>query len=70
MCFGTQPTTPIADNVNGACSAWGAQMNTSMDAFGMTAAGEFSLAVTDCGKYLNGVGLGTRYEGKSITARS
>lgn len=35
-----------------------------MTAFGMTGAGEFSLAVTDCGKYLNGVNLGTRYEGE------
>jgi len=34
-----------------------------MTAFGITAAGEFSLAITDCGKYLNGVNLGTRYEG-------
>lgn len=28
-----------------------------------TMVGEFSLATNDCGKYLNGVGLGTRYEG-------
>jgi len=38
-------------------------MNQSMTAFGLTSAGEFSNAVTDCGKWLNGVGLGTRYEG-------
>jgi hypothetical protein len=34
-----------------------------MGAFGLTAAGEFSNAVTDCGLWLNGVNLGTRYEG-------
>lgn len=34
-----------------------------MASFGLTAAGEFSNAVTDCGLYLNGVSLGTRYEG-------
>ena len=34
-----------------------------MAAFGLTTAGEFSNAVTDCGLFLNGVGLGTRYEG-------
>lgn len=34
-----------------------------MAAFGLTAAGEFSNAVTDCGLYVNGVNLGTRYEG-------
>lgn len=38
-------------------------MNTSMSAFGMTAAGEFSLATNDCGLFVNGVNLGTRYEG-------
>ncbi|TCD63289.1 hypothetical protein EIP91_005701 [Steccherinum ochraceum] len=31
--------------------------------FGLTVAGEFSLAINDCGLYVNGVGLGTRYEG-------
>jgi len=34
-----------------------------MGAFGLTGAGEFSNAVTDCGLWVNGVGLGTRYEG-------
>jgi hypothetical protein len=34
-----------------------------MSAFGLTAAGEFSNAINDCGLYVNGVGLGTRYEG-------
>ena len=38
-------------------------MNTSMAAFGLNTAGEFSNAVTDCGKWVNGVDLGTRYEG-------
>ena len=34
-----------------------------MSNFGLTTAGEWSNAVTDCGLYLNGVNLGTRYEG-------
>lgn len=38
-------------------------VNQSMSAFGLTAAGEFSNAINDCGLYVNGVGLGTRYEG-------
>jgi len=58
----TYATTP--------CSAWGAEMNTSMGAFGLTAAGEFSNAVTDCGLWVNGVGLGTRYEGNYTAAPS
>jgi glucan 1,3-beta-glucosidase len=34
-----------------------------MASFGLSVAGEFSNAVTDCGLWLNGVDLGTRYEG-------
>jgi glucan 1,3-beta-glucosidase len=34
-----------------------------MASFGLSMAGEFSNAVTDCGLWLNGVDLGTRYEG-------
>ena len=36
---------------------------SSRSDFGVTIAGEFSNAVNDCGLYVNGVGLGTRYEG-------
>jgi len=45
------------------CSTWGAEFNTSMSAFGLTVAGEFSNAVNDCGLWVNGVGEGTRFEG-------
>ena len=31
-------------------------------------AGEWSLAINDCGQYLNGVNLGTRYEGDFVEA--
>jgi len=34
-----------------------------MSAFGLTAAGEFSNAVNDCALYLNGVGIGSRFDG-------
>jgi hypothetical protein len=63
VCFGGQSSKPISSYANTPCSSWGSAMNDSMSAFGMTAAGEFSNAVTDCGKWLNGVNLGTRYEG-------
>jgi len=36
---------------------------TSQSSFGLTAAGEWSFAINDCGEYVNGVGIGTRYEG-------
>ena len=63
LCFGAQSANPVSSFVNTPCSAWGATMNTSMSAFGLSAAGEFSLAINDCGLYVNGVNLGTRYEG-------
>lgn len=38
-------------------------MNDSMNAFGLTGAGEFSLASNDCGLWVNGVFNGSRYDG-------
>jgi glucan 1,3-beta-glucosidase len=63
LCFGGQSAATIDTYANTPCTAWGALMNTSMAAFGLTAAGEWSNAVTDCGQWVNGVNLGTRYEG-------
>ncbi|KAK1226753.1 hypothetical protein PQX77_010263, partial [Marasmius sp. AFHP31] len=45
------------------CRVWGREFNQSMYDFGLTIGGEWSLAVNDCGLWLNGVGKGTRYEG-------
>ncbi|KAG2218194.1 hypothetical protein INT45_006829 [Circinella minor] len=44
------------------CHGWRAILNDSMKNAAPTMVGEFSIATNDCGKYLNGVGLGTRYE--------
>lgn len=66
FAFGDQSTAPIASYAPQACSVWGPLINGSMAAVGMTVAGEFSLATNDCGLYVNGVGLGTRYEASFI----
>ncbi|KZT27908.1 glycoside hydrolase family 5 protein [Neolentinus lepideus HHB14362 ss-1] len=63
ICFAGQSAAPMSSYNNTPCVAWGSNMNTSMSAFGLTAAGEWSNAVTDCGKWLNGVGEGARYDG-------
>ena len=63
LCFSTQSSASLQSFIQTPCSAWASGMNTSMSAFGLSAAGEFSNAVNDCGLYVNGVGLGTRYEG-------
>ncbi|KAI7849415.1 glycoside hydrolase superfamily [Circinella umbellata] len=48
------------------CVAWQRDLENSMRDNGPTMVGEFSAATNDCGKYLNGVRLGTRYEGNLI----
>lgn len=63
LCFNGQSSAPMSTYAQTPCTTWGGLVNTSMAAFGLTTAGEFSNAVTDCGLFLNGVGLGTRYEG-------
>ncbi|KAF9483864.1 exo-beta-1,3-glucanase [Pholiota conissans] len=63
LCFNDQSSNPMSSYATTPCSAWGAIVNASSASFGLTNAGEFSNAVTDCGLYLNGVNLGTRYEG-------
>ncbi|TFK51805.1 glycoside hydrolase family 5 protein [Heliocybe sulcata] len=66
ICFGGQSNAPISSYADTPCKTWGSNMNTSMSAFGLTAAGEWSNAVTDCGKWLNGVGQGARYDGSFV----
>ncbi|KAH9484136.1 putative glucan 1,3-beta-glucosidase D [Psilocybe cubensis] len=63
LCFGPQSNAAMSTYALTPCQRWGSAVNNSMAAFGHTNAGEFSNAVTDCGLFLNGVGLGTRYEG-------
>lgn len=63
LCFNTQSDSPMSTYSRTPCTSWGRNVNASMAGFGLTNAGEFSNAVTDCGWLLNGVGDGTRYEG-------
>lgn len=54
------------DKVNFACGAWTQQALRSQNTatgFGPTLCGEWSQAETDCAKYLNNVGVGSRWEG-------
>lgn len=48
------------------CRAHQARMTNSLTNFGITGAGEWSLAINDCGLNVNGVGLGTRFEGTYV----
>ncbi|KAI0093572.1 glycoside hydrolase superfamily [Irpex rosettiformis] len=63
VCFNGQSTDGYDTRATQPCTSWGANQNQSMASNGLTAAGEFSNAINDCGLYVNGVNLGTRYEG-------
>ncbi|KAF8630431.1 hypothetical protein AX15_002978, partial [Amanita polypyramis BW_CC] len=63
VCFGIQSDAPIGAFAQTPCNQWADVVNASMGGFGLTTAGEFSNAINDCGLYVNGVNIGTRYEG-------
>ncbi|KAK3073587.1 hypothetical protein LTR53_004686 [Teratosphaeriaceae sp. CCFEE 6253] len=54
------------DKIKFACEGWTQQATRSMNTatgFGPTLCGEWSQADTDCARYLNNVGVGSRWEG-------
>ncbi|KAG8916640.1 hypothetical protein FRC01_002945 [Tulasnella sp. 417] len=63
LMFSAPDRTPLASQVRKPCTQWAATQNTSWNNFGFTLAGEFSLGANDCGRWINGVGQGTRWEG-------
>ncbi|KAI0647238.1 glycoside hydrolase [Trametes meyenii] len=69
ICFNGQSADGYDKRVAAgqACKTWAAGQNDSMTAFGMTHVGEWSLAINDCGQWVNGVNLGARFDG-SFTA--
>ncbi|KAI0780739.1 glycoside hydrolase [Trametes elegans] len=71
ICFGGQSADGYDVRVKDGtpCKTWASGQNDSMTAFGMTHVGEWSLAINDCGQWVNGVNLGARYDG-SFTSES
>ncbi|KIM27156.1 glycoside hydrolase family 5 protein [Serendipita vermifera MAFF 305830] len=63
LVFGTVTAGEPAAFATAPCERWSADFGTSASSFGITAAGEWSYAINDCGLYVNAVGKGTRYEG-------
>jgi len=61
--FGTPRADPMSAQVRTPCDEWAGAVAASTSAFGLSNAGEFSNAVTDCALFLNGVGEGSRYDG-------
>ncbi|KAF9108672.1 hypothetical protein BGX27_008256 [Mortierella sp. AM989] len=52
-----------AEQVNLPCKIWSKDLQRSSLNFGPTVVGEFSSAANDCATYLNGVGVGYRWDG-------
>ena len=63
LVFGSFAAGEPSDFSSSPCGDWSSRFGGSMSAFGITAAGEWSHAINDCGLYVNAVGRGTRYEG-------
>ncbi|KAF9438252.1 hypothetical protein BGZ76_008985 [Entomortierella beljakovae] len=51
------------DQTNFSCDVWSKNLQRSTLKFGPTVVGEFSSATNDCATYLNGVGVGYRWDG-------
>lgn len=54
---------PLANYLPRPCSRWGADINTTQSTFGVITAGEWSVAVNDCGLFVDGVGKPVAYGG-------
>ncbi|KAG8764321.1 hypothetical protein FRC15_007690, partial [Serendipita sp. 397] len=63
LVFQDQIQQPVTAFPTVPCESWSANTEASLNAFGLTGAGEWSFAINDCGLYVNAVGMGTRYEG-------
>ncbi|CAH7686391.1 glycoside hydrolase superfamily [Phakopsora pachyrhizi] len=63
VCFGPQMTDNLLKNPLGVCNRWGARVSQTMEGFGLSISAEWSLALNDCGLYVNNIGWGSRFEG-------
>ncbi|MBW0491672.1 hypothetical protein O181_031387 [Austropuccinia psidii MF-1] len=68
FCFQGQNTDTVAANSVKPCQQWAGTLNTTISNFGVGVVGEFSLAINDCGLFVNNVGYGERFEGTFPTA--
>jgi len=63
FAFDGANTDPLASYVPKPCSRWGADINNTQSTFGVITAGEWSVAVNDCGLFVTGVGEPVAYGG-------
>ncbi len=63
MVFVDQPQGTLSSIVRQACGWWARTTNNTSIQYGVNVAGEWSAATNDCGKWINSVGSGSRYDG-------
>ncbi|BGP04006.1 hypothetical protein NBRC10513v2_007747 [Rhodotorula toruloides] len=63
LCFSEPNDWGLSYQASLPCNYWAQNMNISTNTFGVTMGGEWSLAINDCGKWINNVGNGYRYDG-------
>lgn len=68
FAFENMDRSPLSDQIDKPCRSWAAETNNSWTDFGVSVAGEFSLAINDCGLWVNGIGAGTRWEGTLVSS--
>ena len=55
FAFDGANNNPLASYVSQPCSRWGQDINTTQSTFGVISAGEWAVAINDCGLYVTGV---------------
>ncbi|GAA95847.1 glycoside hydrolase family 5 protein [Mixia osmundae IAM 14324] len=63
LAFSNLQNNPLQYEATVPCQQWAAGLTASNEAFGLSIAGEYSLAINDCGKWVNNVGFGSRLDG-------
>ena len=63
LCFGPQNNDPWDVQIMKPCQQYAPLTDQARAVMGVTMGGETSLAINDCGLFLNGVGDGARYDG-------
>lgn len=70
FAFDKQSNDSLGYNSYKPCTYWAKGFNQTNTDFGFNFAGEYSLAVNDCGLWLNNIGVGSRYDGTYPTANA
>ncbi|KAG0149057.1 hypothetical protein CROQUDRAFT_669529 [Cronartium quercuum f. sp. fusiforme G11] len=63
FAFDKQSNDSMDYNAFKPCTYWAKSFNQTNADFGFNFAGEYSLAINDCGQWINNIGVGSRFDG-------